>query len=266
MDKLLLIRSVGYIIPQSALLAAAIVCDNETSYDMPMRELSAMPEVTVKSSKNYYLYLEIKREHVPLSAVADDEAEEEEVLEEVAPKRRGRKAKAVVEAEPEVSPVHTFNIHLHEDVLNEEVMPLNATQAVRAYASTTEGYTEIEKRLRLLATRYMEYNNSVNDVAPQMTVISDLLPPDLARDVNRTTASGIEAHAEQMRREAELSRKKYDKNINWFRENVLVSERTPREGVNMMELPEKADDRVAGGTSLTQNILIALVKGELTSI
>lgn len=262
-EKMILVRSLGYIVPQSAILNAALVRKEEQTHVFPQLSIEANPIVETSKVMAYYLYLAIDPKFIPTFADNTDDAEAEEEK-----PRRGRKAK--VEALPVETKPATFMIALHEDLLEDRVQTeLSKSTALHDYlAQDGENIEMVKKNFGRLAQFVGEMNAQQDSIAPEMpAVFDDLIPSGLQQDITRTNTTAIEIHGDQMRKGIEKSRANYDKVINWFQRKVLVSTAGSADLVNVHDVPLNATERDGADeiqTSLTVKILLDLVKTELT--
>lgn len=266
-DKLILIRSLGYLLPQSGIKSSAVMFRDEETYDLELTELSTNPLVLHRKTRTYILFLELENRYVPEFNENEDEDGEEEVVEE-APKRRGRKTKVVVEEVPPEPTTKPYFIQLRSDVIEETESTLGATPPVQEYlAKGPKSRERLTNNFNRLGKYLTAYNQSIESIAPQIpNVPSDLLPPELANDIGRTTQTGIEVHAEQMRKNAETHRDNYDKVIQWFRDKVLVNEVGTPEPLNLADLPANLKAAEEEGGNATYKQILDAVKAEFITI
>lgn len=268
-EKMILIRSLGFAVPQSAILSLSICRKEETNYEMPQDSVEANPVVVLSRTMAYYLSLSLDAKYIPvLDAEVTEEAEE---AEEPQPKRRGRKPRVTAVAPPVEPQKAGYMIHIHSDDLDAPVeTTLAQSDALRNYVSQGEKkYESVRVNLGRLASFVHQMNSAIENITamPEMPALSGLIPNDLQFDMNRHSQAGIEMHADQMRKEQEKARENYDRVIDWFRRRVLVPEIGPTELVNITsDIPHNAAvrDEGTGTTSLTIKKLLDLVKEEMT--
>lgn len=263
-EKMILIRTLGLIVPQTAILSSAIMRKEERNYTMPQASVEANPIVVSSRVNAYYLYLALDSKYIP-NFNDEDEGEDEK------PTRRGRKRADAVEAMPKPA---TYMLALHEDLLEDSVeTTLSKSEALQSYiAEGGEQLDEVRKNLGRLEKFVREMNAAQDSLAPESSLaggaLADLLSPGLHNDINATNETAIEIHADEMRKAAEKARASYDKVIGWFERKVLVSSSGSAEPVNVTsDIPADASSRSGEEeTSLTVKKLIDLVKAELTVI
>lgn len=266
-EKMILIRSLGFAVPQSAILSLAICRKEEKNYEMPQDSVEANPTVVFSRTMAYYLSLSLDAKYIPV--FDSEEAVEPEEVEEQ-PKRRGRKPNVTAVAPPVEPQKAGYMIHIHSDELDTPVeTTLAQSDALRNYVTQSDKkYEKVRVNLGRLSTFVHQMNSAIENITsmPEMPALSGLIPGDLQFDMNRHSQAGIEIHADQMRKEQEKARDNYDRVIEWFRRFVLVPEIGEAELVNITsDIPHSAAARDSEGTtSLTIKKLLDLVKDELT--